>query len=80
MVASQNGDVDMVKLLLENKAQVDLQDNIGWASLFAASQNGHVDVAKVLLENKAQVDLQNRPANPLCVCAYIHVWNVLPTS
>ena len=61
MVASQNGDVDMVKLLLENKAQVDLQDNIGWSSLFAASQNGHVDVAiyKVLLENKAQVDLQN---------------------
>ena len=34
----------MVKVLLENDAQVDLQGNHGQSSLMAASHSGHVDV------------------------------------
>ncbi len=45
--------VDVVKILLENKAQVGLQNNNGWPSLKIAS---HVVI--ILLENEAHVDIQ----------------------
>ena len=59
MPACQNGHIDVVKILLENEAQVNLQEKNGLSSLMLASQNGHDDVVRLLLENKAQVDLQN---------------------
>ncbi len=58
MVSSQNSHIDVVKVLLENEALVDLQNYDGWPSLIVSSQNGHVDVVKMLLENIAQVNLQ----------------------
>ncbi len=48
----------MVEVLLQNDAQVDLQDCDGHSSLMGASRSGHVDVVKVLLENDTQVNLQ----------------------
>ena len=60
MLASHNGHIDVVKVLLEYNAQVDLQHSNGQSSLMAASYEGHVDVVKVLLESDAQVDLQSR--------------------
>ncbi len=50
----------MVKVLLENNAQVDLQNKEGWSSLIVASILGHTGVVKVLLENNAHVDFQNK--------------------
>ncbi len=47
MVASKNSHVDVVKVLLENNAQVDLQDNHGKSSFMVASKNSHVDVVNV---------------------------------
>ena len=55
MAASQNGHNEVVKLLHEHGAQVDLQNNDGWSALMAASLNGHTE----LHEHRAQVDLQN---------------------
>ncbi len=40
----------MVKLLLDNNALVNLQNDEGLSSLMYASENDHVDVVKVLLE------------------------------
>ncbi len=37
MIARQNGHVDVVKLLLENKAQIDLWNDDGQSSLMVAS-------------------------------------------
>ncbi len=50
----------LVKILLENGAQVNLQSNKGWSALMISSQKGHVEVARSLLENGAQIDLQER--------------------
>ena len=46
MVASLNGNTEIVKLLLVYDAQVNLQNNNGGSSLLAASQNGHTEVVK----------------------------------
>ncbi len=59
MIASEYGNVNVVKSLLEHNAQVDMQDINGVQSLMLASHNGHIDVVKVLLEYNAQVDLQH---------------------
>ena len=56
MVASHNGHLDVVRLLLENGATVDSRADDGWTSLMAASQNGHLDVVRLLLENSAAVE------------------------
>ncbi len=48
-----------VKLLLQYKTDVDLQDNIRWASLMIAGQDGHIDTVELLLEYKKGVNLQD---------------------
>ena len=58
MIASKNSYGEVVKRLLENGAQVDLQKRDGWSALMIASETGHGDVVKLLLENGAQVNLQ----------------------
>ena len=55
LIASYRGQVDVVKMLLEKKAQADLQQNNGWSSLMLASQKCHITVVKILLENSAQI-------------------------
>lgn len=49
-VASSNGHVKVVKLLLEKGADIMVATNDGWTPVNAASSNGHVEVVKLLLE------------------------------
>jgi ankyrin repeat protein len=53
--ASNNGHVDVVKLLLEKGADMAVANQGGWTPLNSASNNGHVDVVKLLLEAGADV-------------------------
>ena len=59
MIASQNGHVQIVKLLLRNHASEDLQDSKGWSALMIAIENGKSRVVNVLLERGADIDLIN---------------------
>jgi ankyrin repeat protein len=55
MLASANGNVNMVKLLLSNGAAVDAQDDSGTTALIYASWKGKTDVVKTLIENGANI-------------------------
>jgi hypothetical protein len=57
-VASQKGNIEVLRLLLDKGAQVDLTANDGTTSLMIASQYGHVEIVKLLLDKGANVDLQ----------------------
>ncbi len=59
MIASQSGHVGVVKVLLENDAQVNLQCNHGQTSLMMAIANNHADVVKVLLANNANIHIHS---------------------
>ncbi|MEX0940881.1 MAG: ankyrin repeat domain-containing F-box protein, partial [Candidatus Babeliales bacterium] len=50
---------EVVKLLLENGAKVDIQDYCGDTPLHGASFSGHTEVVKLLLENGAPIDIQD---------------------
>ncbi len=58
MMASQNGHAEVVKILLENGAQVNLKNKSDRSAFIMASQNGHAEVIQILLQNGAQVNMQ----------------------
>ena len=62
-IAAQEGHVDVVKVLLQNGADVNAVDERKWTALHFAAQSGHVDVAKVLIQNGADVNAVNRKTN-----------------
>jgi len=49
MSASESGHVDVVRILLEEWADVDAKDSFGLTALLFATANGHADVAQLLL-------------------------------
>ena len=65
MIASQNGHTETVALLLQNGAQIDMQDNNGWFSLMFASRNGHTETVALLLQNGADGHVKNNEGNLL---------------
>ncbi|KAF4436984.1 hypothetical protein FACUT_6021 [Fusarium acutatum] len=59
IAASLNGHVEVVKLLLENEADITVANNEGVTPVIAASFDGHVEVVKLLLKNKADITVSN---------------------
>ena len=63
--ASEKGHVDVVRMLLEQGADINKARDIGATPLYIASQKGHVDVVRMLLEQGADIHLSWRGQTPL---------------
>jgi len=63
--AAYNGDVERVKQLIEEGADVNARGIKGKTPLLRAASVGHLDVVKVLLENGADVDVGGGKYTPL---------------
>ena len=50
ITASFDGDINMVRLLLEHKADTSIADTQGWTPLHMACDRGHINIVKILLE------------------------------
>jgi ankyrin repeat protein len=59
IVASRMGHQEVVRLLVDRKADIRATDNRGSAALMIASAYGHVHVAKLLLDQGAEVNTKN---------------------
>ena len=59
MMASQNGHLDVVRVLLDKGAEVNAKRIDGTTALMVASQNGHREVVRELLE-KGAVEGENQ--------------------
>ncbi len=59
IVASSNGYLDVVKLLIAQDANIDFRDDKGNTSLMLAAKNGHYDVTSVLHNNGASLNMRN---------------------
>lgn len=55
--ASFSGNIEMLKWLIDQGAEIDHQDRSGICSLHAASQNGHIRIIEKLLESGANPNL-----------------------
>lgn len=57
--AASLGDTLLLKLFLENSADINARDNHKNTPLILASQNGHLDAVSYLLANKANTELRD---------------------
>ena len=60
MWAARQGHTDMVKVLVENKADVNKAAASGGTALLVAVERGHLKMAEDLVEHGADVNAQNR--------------------
>ena len=58
--ACSNGHAEVIKVLLEQSARVDIFDSMARAGLHLAAELGHEEVCTVLLENNAFVNVRNK--------------------
>ncbi|KAL6692003.1 hypothetical protein J3F84DRAFT_403077 [Trichoderma pleuroticola] len=58
--AAKNGHATVVKLLLEQGAEIDSKDNEGQTPLSMAAENGHEIVARLLLEKGAKAESKDK--------------------
>ncbi len=64
MLASTKNDLEIIKFLLENKADVNQLNKDGWSSLHIAVREGHYDIIKYILNsNYANHSLFQRSKN-----------------
>jgi ankyrin repeat protein len=59
-LAAEKGHNDVVKLLLEHKAEVDAKTESGETPLYLAAEKGHKDVAELLLSHGADVNAKDK--------------------
>ena len=57
--ASRYDNLNIVKMLLEKGASIDIQDNYGYNALIAASIAYRIDIVKMLLERGANFSIQD---------------------
>ena len=55
-LASENGHVDIVKMLIRNGADVNVATQKKWTAIHFAASKGHAGVVKVLIQNGADVN------------------------
>lgn len=59
MEAANGGDVEKIKQILAQGADVNFKDSDGWTPLIIASNAGHFDLVRLLLDTGARIDLKN---------------------
>ena len=59
MIASKEGKTEIVKILLEKGAQVNMQDTYGLTALTFASQMGRTEIVKLLLGKGADPNIKS---------------------
>jgi hypothetical protein len=62
-VASEEGHVDAVRVLLDHGAHVNSQDNLNWMPLHLASREGSLKVVQLLLEHEAALNARTENGN-----------------
>ncbi|XP_063404198.1 ankyrin-1-like [Mytilus trossulus] len=55
-ISSAYGYIEVVQMLINNKADINKCRDIGASPLFIACQNGHTEVVKMLINNKADIN------------------------
>lgn len=74
--AASGGNEDIINYLLDQKMDINQQNNQGWTPLFIAIRDGHFEAAKLLVFRKANLNLQTDTGTTPLVLALLP--NTLP--
>jgi ankyrin repeat protein len=69
-LAVSNGDVEKVRVLLQNGTDVNELDHNGDTSIMVASYNGNVELAQLLVEEGADITKENDETNALLLAIF----------
>ncbi|XP_063404188.1 uncharacterized protein LOC134687660 [Mytilus trossulus] len=70
-ISSAYGYIEVVKMLINNKANINTCDNEECSPLYIACQNGHTEVVQMLINNKADINkCNNEEYSPLYIACY----------
>ena len=72
MIASYHGHKNIVEVLIQNNANITVEDDFGASALFYAALNGHKDIFEILLEN-SEVDINKIDTNGMTALIYASV-------
>lgn len=72
MLASSLGKEEFVKILIENKANIDLNDINQNTALLYALINNHIDIASILISNGANITVKNKNGFSTLHCCCFH--------
>ncbi|CAG2211585.1 unnamed protein product [Mytilus edulis] len=56
ITAAGNGDIEALKLCLQNDADIDYQGVIGWTALMSAAMEGHLEICRLLIDRGCKID------------------------
>ena len=59
MWANDKRHLDVARLLLDEGADLNIQDHDGFTALIVASSQGHLEIARLLLDRGATTDIQD---------------------
>ncbi|KAH7016718.1 hypothetical protein EDB80DRAFT_747090 [Ilyonectria destructans] len=80
-IASNNGHLEIVKLLLERGADLAVANNEGWTPLNSAAKIGYLEVVKLLLERGADLAVaSNKGWTPLNIASNNGHLEILPET
>ncbi|UCK58910.1 hypothetical protein AFCA_001744 [Aspergillus flavus] len=83
-VASEEGNLEIVRTLLEQGADVTMADIDGWTPIYTASHNGHTQVVRLLIENGSNVNTSESggwtPVNTACYQGHVETVKLLLKS
>ena len=57
--ASENGSIPIVRMLLDNGAEVNVMSDNGFSPLIISSAHGHLEVVKMLVEAGAEIETEH---------------------
>ena len=69
MFAAKAGHVEIVMILADKKAKLDMQNELGWSALMYSAKNGHIDVLCMLLKRGANPNLVTSTNNSALMIA-----------
>ncbi|GMG09608.1 unnamed protein product [Aspergillus oryzae] len=83
-VASEEGNLEIVRTLLEQGADVTMADIDGWTPIYTASHIGHTEVVRLLIENGSNVNTSESggctPVNTACYQGHVETVKLLLKS
>ena len=74
--AAKEGNLELVRLLVEQGADKDKADRVGCTPLFWGCDRGHIDVVKYLVEQGASLDKADSSGVPPISDAHVEVLSI----
>ena len=82
--ATEHGNTNAVKYLVQFGAQVNMVDTKGASPLLLACKENHLDIVGILLENAANINIETdqkeTPLTVSCKCGHLQIVNALLSS